>query len=399
MDDYLEAEEQLLESEETEHSVLGASAAHRWMNCPGSIGLIAKLRGDGSQMYEAGEAAALGTAAHTLAAACLTGGKEPWEFMGSKIDKFVVDMDMAQAVTVYVEHCRAVDNEADIYFTEVPLRSDRKGEEDAFGTADHLAYRMGEWIRIPDYKHGAGLVVEPTYPQSKYYAALAYMRRPEWMRGDREPKFIHTDIVQPRIPHPGGPIRTATYTPAFLMNWWDGEVVPAMAATRDPNALLHVGKWCKFCPARGHCPALKKEVMTFSAVGTTPAYLTDEELGDLMVKCRAIKAYFENDLQPEAFARALQGKTIRHFKVVHKIAQRAWKDGSEAALVRTFGQEAYEPQKLRSPARIEKLIGGQDFVVEHAYKPQTGLTLAPEEDKRTPVNTRVDYCEGLSELL
>ena len=54
-------------TEEPAHHSLGASAAHRWMNCPGSVREIAKLpKGDDST-----EHSREGTLAHEHAAALL----------------------------------------------------------------------------------------------------------------------------------------------------------------------------------------------------------------------------------------------------------------------------------------------------------------------------------------
>lgn len=393
-DDEYDDEDIGLESEDIEHSVLGASSSSRWMACPGSIGLTAKLRGEGVGLREAGLPARLGTAAHTLGAACLNANREPWEFCGQQIDDFVVDMDMASAVQAYTDYNFVEEAKAKVAFTELPLQS--KSDPDAFGTTDRVLYQPAEFIHIIDYKHGAGVVCEPEGSQLKYYGYLAYENRPDFMRGAGEPEFIHMTIVQPRIPHPRGIIRTHTMTPQALTNWWQGEVVPAMKATRDPNALLHTGTHCIFCPARDNCPAFKKEVLEFNTTGLQPEYLTDAELGDQILRIKAIKEYGKG-LDAEALRRALNGNKVKFFKLVHKIAKRAWKDGTDVLLERQYGDEAYE-RKLRSPAQIEKLEGGKAFAISHAYKPQAGYTLAPETDRRAEVSLRVDYYDDLSGL-
>lgn len=399
MTEYLpDAEEALLESEEIEHSIYGASSAHRWMNCPGSVALIGKLRGGGETLREAGEAARLGTAAHTLAAACLNSGKETFEFIGQRIDNFEVDYDMARAVAVYTNY-NWMREKQDVVkaFTELPLKS--RDDPEAFGTTDRALFAPGEFIEVVDYKHGAGIVVEPEYPQTKYYGKLTYDNRPAWMRGKREPKFVHLTIVQPRIPHPRGPVRTYTMTPEALTNWWDGEVRPALAEARSPDATLHVGTWCRFCPARDHCPAFKNETLAFSTSSIEPSYLTNEELGDLLLRGKAIAKYIEG-LATEALNRALNGVKVKNFKLVHKIANRAWTEEGKSRLLAHYGEEAYEPRKLRSPKQIEdNLPGGKAFAIEYAFKPQTGYTLAPESDKRAEVSLRTDYFGGdLSDL-
>src|SRR4029079_8888147 len=130
----------------------GASSSHRWMNCPGSNNLIAKL-GE-SRCRSVGEAARPGTAAHALAARYLTETREPWEFYGNKFDDYVVDKDMVEAVMVYTDYCYGLGKQSATSFTEIGLESLLDSE--AFGTADHLLYAPSEFIHIVDYKHGAG---------------------------------------------------------------------------------------------------------------------------------------------------------------------------------------------------------------------------------------------------
>ena len=62
-----------------EHSPLGGSGAYRWMPCPGSV-----LMSRGVENPES-EYAALGTAAHTLAANCLIGESDAWEWINGII--------------------------------------------------------------------------------------------------------------------------------------------------------------------------------------------------------------------------------------------------------------------------------------------------------------------------
>jgi hypothetical protein len=57
-------------------------------------------------------------------------------------------------------------------------------------------------------------------------------------------------------------------------------------------------------------------------------------------------------------------------------------EGQEKAVVK-FGDDAYNPKELKSPAEIDK-IGpeGKKFTKEYAYSPDTGYTVASAGDKR-----------------
>jgi hypothetical protein len=51
-----------------------------------------------------------------------------------------------------------------------------------------------------------------------------------------------------------------------------------------------------------------------------------------------------------------------------------------------FGEDAFTKPQLRSPAEMEKLgAAAKELVREYAYTPQTGLTVAREDDNRPAV--------------
>ena len=66
------------------------------------------------------------------------------------------------------------------------------------------------------------------------------------------------------------------------------------------------------------------------------------------------------------------------------------------AIVNKFGLEAYSEPKLKTPAQLEKMSGGRDFAKMWAYKPDAGLTLAAESDKRVEVRPNIERLRGPS---
>lgn len=87
-----------------EHSNRGASGAHRWMPCPGSVNAEKDYPRDTNKY------AAQGTAAHELAEKCLRVGQDAKKFMGKKIKvegmTFEVDGEMARGVQLYLDVVR-----------------------------------------------------------------------------------------------------------------------------------------------------------------------------------------------------------------------------------------------------------------------------------------------------
>lgn len=386
------SDEKVIVIEEVEHSAFGASSAARWVNCPGSNNLIAKV-GDAGK--KSGMAADEGTAAHKIGDLCLSEVQEPWEYIGYVVDvhgnKFDVTPEMADAVQVYVDFVRdriaeyeAAGDEVEIY-VEKALSSFI--HEDAFGTSDCVLAVIGDKgvkkLDVVDYKHGQGVSVEPDAMQMKYYGHLTA----EMFEVDSDTP-VTLRIAQPRIPHGKGLVRSYETTAGELSNWFYGVIVPAIEEAKKPNAHLAIGEWCRFCPARALCPAQSKATNEFDA-GTDPVALTDEEIGrDLQILTQLMAR--KSELEKEAFKRATNGSKVPGFKLVRQKANRTWKDGIEEKLKDKFGDDAYEPPKLKTPPNIEKLPGGKQFVSTWAYKPDTGFTLAPESDKREEVKPAME---------
>lgn len=398
--------EALLKSEEVKHSKLGASAAERWMNCPGSPQLIAKLPEE--MVRRSGSAAALGTASHTVSAVCLEKGIDAWELSGEKVESrdwtFVVDEEMVNSTQMYIDYVRQrfeqfKDKGAKLYL-EKPLST--VCDPDGFGTGDAIIYVPGDRIIVMDFKNGM-IIVEPSSAQLKDYAAMAIE---EFLDEDDACKIVELVIVQPRMPHPKGFIRKLVMSVQEVTDWFQNECLPAMKATREPNALLHVGDWCRFCPARDGCPALKGEVTSFNS-SADPVALTDEEVGIFLSKGKSIAGYLAA-LEEEALKRVRMGKKVIGWKLVKKKGNRIFKDfineqeegkpavtiKFEDAVVAVFGKDAYTEPAIKTPPNIEKLKGGKPFVSRWAYTPDTGETLAPESDKREEIKPMMDKLDA-----
>lgn len=369
------------------HSPLGASSSNRWMNCSGSPQLIHKLHP--SKLRKAGVEAALGTAAHAVLAECLVKQIDAFEYIDTKVTSdtydFTVDSEMADAVQEALNYVYKIAKKYPdaILGVETPLRS--RKDDLGFGTADMSLMVPAEFIHIIDYKNGVGIIVEPTSSQLKYYAALLYENRPDFMKHKGEPKKIKLTIVQPRAFHPKGPIRSIELTPQELMHWYESEALEAMQATRVPNAPLTIGDWCRFCPAKEHCPALVTETLSFTGE-IEPVHMTDDEIGEALVKVKEVEKFLDS-LKHEAYKRLTQGASIRHHKIVRQIAHRTWKSGAEEAAETEFGDDAFEVS-FKSPSKMEKLPGGKRFAKKHGYKPDKGYTLAHVSDAREAIKNR-----------
>lgn len=366
------------------HSPKGASSAERWMNCPGSTHLLKTLKlGDTDEPEWTG----LGTAAHSLAHDCVIFKKYAWQEIGAKIGKFTVDDNMATAVQVYLDFVNPL-LENSTWHAEAPIGEDpaTRPHQDFYGTVD-LDAETDDWLHIVDYKHGEGIIVEPEWNKQMLYYAYGrlFARRQSGIVLNPAKPVILT-IVQPRAFHPTSTIRSWTTTVETVLKWGDEVLLPAMEAA-ETDTEFNAGSWCRFCPAKLVCPLL---VGLFGAAAKAdPKAIPNMSAERLALEWHqrdAVKFYM-TALDREVLRRGERGNPVPGTKVVWKKSFRVFRNGAEEVFKGRFGDKAFEPAKLKSPAEMEKVSeDAKKLVKEWSFLPKTGLTIAPLTDNRTAVS-------------
>lgn len=366
-------------SERPAHSPLGASGAERWMHCPGSVALLKELRLENT---DEPDYRSEGTAAHEAIHHCLTAVEgqvlDAWEVVGLSFNGIEITSDIAAAIQVFLDECRAVIADAVVWGSETPIDAP-DFHPDFYGTIDFWAItRMGNDLHVKDYKHGIGIAVDVTTPQIKYYAYGVLRNHPDV-------ECVHLSIVQPRGFHEDGPIRGMSMEAADLAAWADGVLLPAMSRTQFDQD-LDAGSWCRFCPAKLVCPLMTSLFGTAATCNPKEVIeLTDESLGRSYEKVQAVKFYLKA-MEEEIFARLQKGRTMAQAKLVAKKANRVFKDGALTVFQARFGDDVWLPRESKSPAEMAKISPEADKLVkEWAYTPQGGLTVAPISDKRIAI--------------
>ena len=349
------------------------------MNCPGSVTLLQKLA-----LEESDEAdwTKEGLAAHEAAAHALEQELDAWELAGLTFHNLQMTAELCNPLQIYLDHCRSIDC-GDERWIETALSSPVHPQ--FYGRLDFSA-ADAERLHVIDLKFGAGVMVEIDHNvQTMYYAFLKIdeLERAtgKEMRADYP---IRLTIVQPRGFHPAGPVRSFDTTVGEIKAWVHGVLVPAMLAT-EYEGTLRPGDWCRFCPAKLVCPALTG--IFEAAIKADAKHLvdtSDEALGAGYPLLEAAKHYIKA-YEAEAFARRLRGRIIPNTKLVHKKANRVWKDGAPGLAMARWGAKAMTEPQLKSPAELEKLPEAGDWVKEFSYTPDTGLTLALATDSRHEV--------------
>ena len=361
------------------HALLGASKAHRWMTCPGSISLESTFP-EQESFY-----AAEGTAAHALAEECLLKQKPPEHFVGVEFEGFIVDEDMANHVATYVDFCNSQESDE----AHVELRVDySEWAAGGFGTADYVVLHDGI-LHVIDLKYGQGLKVNANRNEQLmlYGLGAAY----EFID---KVDTVSMTIVQPRLDH----IDTYSMRAKDLFTWANDVVKPAALATMSQDPAYNPSKKaCHFCKAKPTCRALAKhnysltlsnfENLEEPLLVQVPDTLNVEEISNLLPKMDALIGWAQG-VQKHAHKLLTDGGILPNHKLVAGRGQRKWLDSdvAEEQLIQMLGDEAYT-SKLISPTQAEKALGKAKYgeIVDLIHKPEGRPQLAPDTDPRPAV--------------
>ena len=371
------------------HYRFGGSGADRYMNCAGSTALIETLPPKAGSRY-----ADEGSAAHHLAALCLTKDQHPTEFIGEAFPEWPdhpVTQEMCDAVVVYlnaVTHELAKTKEAELY-VETQFELDVPGAEgEVGGTVDAMVYhpKLGRLVSF-DYKHGAGVSVSAEdSAQLKFYAAGAVFSKDDWRI-----KELELVIVQPRdrslagLPDDADPelkqgIKRWPMNPLELLEF-SGEIADAVAEAKivafhdliDKDATLYaIGSWCRWCDAAAVCPLREQEVLraaqldfahmteiTADALPDPKTYDMDR-LGEVLKAGQILSAWL-NQVQEYVEALVLSGQPVAGWKAVEKIGRAKWVSADEevadyADMMFGIPVDEIRPRKLTTITEAEKLL-------------------------------------------
>lgn len=377
----------------SDHAKLSPSASSRWIACPGSIALESKMPEQKSSY------ALEGTIAHGMGELALREDKDAKDFVGKKChtEGDTVHMgseDMVDAVQEYVDLVNMLASKEDIDSLKVLRYLEEKValkdlHEGIYGTADCvLFYKEEKHLTVIDYKHGKGVPVDPEYNTQMMIYALGACRMI-----NTGVKTVEMTIVQPRADEER-PIKTFKLSYDELQKWGLNVLRPAALSTEEDDAPLRVGKHCRFCKAIGVCP---KQAEVACEVANTdfkdpvlpaPENLTPQDIVKVMRVSEMI-AKWATGVTAHAQSLMEKGMELPGFKLVQKKANRRWVDDRAASevLLRVLGDKDSYTRKLVSPAQAEKAFKKRGTKLpEHIWlKPDTGLTIADESDRRKAV--------------
>ncbi|RRG07470.1 MAG: DUF2800 domain-containing protein [Lactobacillus sp.] len=371
------------------HAYLSASSAHRWLACPKSAALNAKLP-DESSPY-----AAEGTDCHELCAyevekALGRDVKDPTEDLSyyntemqnsadSYRDYVLEQLDEAKKLcrdpTVYVE--QHVD-----FSRWVP---------NGFGTADCII-AADDLLQIIDMKYGLGVMVtadDETYggnPQLMCYA-LGVL---EMLDGIYDIENVRLTIFQPRREN----ISTYDISKKDLLDWADNVLKPGAALAYNDEGDFHAGAHCQFCKVKATCRKRAEYNLEMAKYDfAMPDTLSDEEIAAILPDIEHLISW-ANDVKDYALEKAESGTHIDGYKLVEGRSIRKYTD--ETVVAEVVEKAGFDPfdKKLKGITAMTNLLGKKkfnDLLGDYIIKPPGKPTLVPESDKRPEMkNSAVD---------
>lgn len=366
------------------HAILSASGAHRWMSCTPSARLEREFAD------KSGEAAAEGSAAHALAEHKLRKALK----MRSKKPTSQYDSDEMDAYTdgyveFLLESIEGLKQSCSDPTVLIEQRLDfSRFVPDGFGTGDCVVIGDGT-LHIIDFKYGQGVLVHAEdNPQMKLYALGAL----DLFDGIYDISEVAMTIHQPRREN----VSTYTVFKESLYQWAEDILIPTAMLAFEGGGEYRCGDWCQFCRAAVKCRARAEEKLSLARFEfSLPPLLTDDDIEGILAKLDDLSSW-ANDIKSYALESAVShGKHWNGFKLVEGRSNRKYKDDdSVAEASKAAGYRDIYRQSLITLTEMEKLMGKPKFneILGDLIEKLSGKpTLVPITDKRPELNTSAKH--------
>lgn len=360
----------------TDHALLSASGAHRWLNCPPSAVLESR------EPDSTSDAAEQSTVAHALAEWKLR--RAPHQAPTFKPESDWIDTEMEALTDDYVafvqEHVSLARETCADPQVLIEQRLDFSHiVPGGFGTGDCLIIAEPK-LQIIDLKYGQGVLVEAARnPQLMLYALGALHAF-----GDLyDIEQVAVTIYQPRR----GNVDTWESDVADLQAWAESKVKPRAELAAAGKGEFCPGSWCQFCRIAPTCRARAEANLALAQLEfAPPAELTDAEIADVLSRIPQLKTWAA-DVEAYALSLAVnQGKQWAGFKLVAGRSIRKYADETKvAAAAEGAGYSDIYDRRLIALTAMERLMGKTTFTEvlgDLVIKPVGKPTLVPESDKR-----------------
>ena len=404
------------------HAKFSPSAAHRWMNCPGSWGLEQE-----APKGPPNEAAMIGTVVHAMIEWVLNSEHETKSFLGdfgvcddkgafvgfqknptyNPSNSFEITEKMVQDAQICIDLVNGILERR----PNAQLYLESKLEivpEHCYGYADIIIHDE-DWLCVIDYKNGVNHVEVDYNPQLMLYG-LGALNKLDLRRTVGE---VTVCVVQPNDRDDSKPVRTWKFIDIDIFEHHTEDYIQQckIAYAGDPSDTQHycIGSWCQWCKGANRCPLQKQTLLKAAQVelpdlpdyNTTPltptpaAEMSNAQLGWLLVNGPIVQNLIKL-AGAEALRRAKAGEVVPGTKLVMSRTHR--KISEEAGLAEaaeTEGWDIYD-KKLKGLTNLDKEVP-KNQLKKYVEKPDGYLVLVPESDKRKGVKL-LNEVDSLPEL-
>ena len=359
----------------SDHALLSASGAHRWLNCTPSAVL------ESGELDSSSAASEQGTVAHALAEHKL---RRALKQRSTRPTSQWIDDEMEQLTDNYVTYVLEQVSEAKESCPDPHVLIEQRLDfshvvPDGLGTGDCVIIAEPR-LQIIDLKYGQGVLVEAERnPQLMLYALGALHAF-----GDLyDIEQVAVTIFQPRRSN----VDTWETTVTDLQAWAATEVKPKAELAAAGQGDFCPGTWCQFCRIAPTCRARAEANLALAKLEfAPPAELTDTETAEVLAQIPQLKSWAA-DIEAYALSKAVnQGKAWPGFKVVAGRSIRKYTSETDVAkAAEAAGFKDIWDRKLISLTAMEKLMGKATFrgvLGEYITKPAGKPALVPDSDKR-----------------
>lgn len=373
------------------HAFLSPSASHRWLACPPSAKLCAKIADQSS------EYAKQGTDAHSLCAYLIEKAlgrdvSDPTESLGY-YDQEMQRCAEGYAAFVMEEYGKARQSCGDAEVMVEQKVDFSRWVKGGSGTADCIILSDGT-AEVVDFKYGLGIMVSADSeehggnPQLMCYC-LGVL---EMFDGIYDIETVKMVIYQPRREN----ISIHTMSKAELLRWAEDVLAPTALLAMEGKGEFKAGDHCQFCKVKATCRKRAEYNLELAKYDfEMPDELEDYEIDAILMKVDQLTAW-ASDVKEYALNQAILGVDYGHFKVVEGRSNRKYTSEEDVAqAVESAGYDPYEKKLLGITAmtsllgkkKFEELLGGM------VYKPPGKPTLVSKSDKRPAMKNTDDFKE------
>lgn len=362
------------------HALYSPSAAHRWIECPGSFVYPENTAADGESSKFADD----GTASHELGAWCLKGGYDALDGLGEKIvvngQEFIVDEERAAFVQIYLDKVRELATGAKLYVEQWVDLSDYTGEGQG-GTADAaIIVPQKRMVIAADLKYGMGEKVDASYthngvrlPNHQLGLYGLGVLKDAMLLGHKI-DTVKLVVIQPRLDHideQDFPVRDIVALGARAKAAAQLAAQALVGTVEQAEHLMFPGeKTCRWCRKKAECPKLAKYVADevradFDTIAAEPPTVPTDTaaLGRAAIAAPLILQWCKA-VQQRLWEAVGQGHEVigpdgKPYKFVQgDQGDRKWSDpaAAEAALLGVLDQEKIYTRKLISAPQAAKLL-------------------------------------------